>query len=126
MKGRKNEVARKGRQKDERTLKLKKNYIKEHESGLSTKEIAEKYGVSVSTVYAVVNELEQELKIDRFELLTRGSSPHLYHSGCEPVSQVDSDAFRRRGKLVMQEITNAQAEIASYVNDQEEAMKCLK
>lgn len=54
---------------NERTLWMKENFMDLHHEGASIKEIADKYDLSVSTVYRSLQEIAEANKVSRESLL---------------------------------------------------------
>lgn len=65
-----------GRKESERTLQMKKNYIKDWRDGKTPVEIAKKYGLSVNVVYKNLADIAKEAGLIRDELLERPTSKH--------------------------------------------------
>ncbi len=56
---------------NERTKKMMRNYVKLHEMGLSAQEIADKYHLSTTTVYANLGEIAEKAGVTRESLLAK-------------------------------------------------------
>lgn len=61
----------------ERTLLMKQNFMELHHEGLAIKEIADKYDLSVSTVYRCLQEIADENKVTRESLLQIVRGPYI-------------------------------------------------
>ena len=97
---------------DERTLKLKKNYVHHFfADGMAPRAIFRMYGVSYTTGYKVKDELEKELSLPRGSLLERPHSAHIMGArNYEPVRSVDVSVFEKRVKEMEKEMANIKAE----------------
>lgn len=61
---------------NERTKKMMRNFIKDHEAGMSIKDIAAKYHLDVSTVYKKLDEIAAKAGVSRDSLLKVVQAPH--------------------------------------------------
>ena len=65
------------RKEDERTLKMKENFIELHDNGNSIAEIAKIYGLDKTTVYHCLQEIAEKSGRTRESLLVAPHSTHL-------------------------------------------------
>ena len=63
--------------KDERTLKMMKEYVGLFEEGLGPKEIAEKFDLDPWTVYHYLGEIAEEAGVPRESLLKQPQDKHI-------------------------------------------------
>lgn len=82
---------------NERTLQMMENFMELHNAGWTIKQIADKYELSVSTVYARLQEIADENGVTREELLkVVHSEPVCYVRAFEPVQPVDVKALNEQ------------------------------
>ena len=106
---------------DERTLKMKEEYVSLFEAGMTPKEIAKKFELSSWTVYNYLDEIAKEAGVPRESLLVR---PHESPKSREQVSRVfpsaDIVGTRERFTKLGKGINELRDEVASYIKQQEE------
>lgn len=82
---------------DERTLKMKQEFISLHNQGLSIKEIAARFNLSVATIYANLGSIAKKEGCTRESLLVEVHAPHLTHDRqFEPVPEVDVKGYSKK------------------------------
>ena len=77
--------------KNERTFRMKREYVRLHfNEGLTPKEIAERFQLNPSTVYAEIYAISEETGIPRSELLAQPHrKPVSYDRKFQPVAKLD-------------------------------------
>ena len=82
---------------DERTLKMKQEFMSLHNQGLSIKEIAERFNLSVVTIYVNLGSIAKKEGCTRESLLKQAHTPHLtYDRQFEPVPEVDVEQYTEK------------------------------
>ena len=83
--------------KDERTFKMKQQFMSLHNRGLSIKEIASRFNLHVGTIYSNLEDIAMKEGCSRESLLEVVHSTHLtYDRQFEPVPEVDMEAYREK------------------------------
>lgn len=104
---------------DERTLKMKQEYVTLYDQGLSPKEIAKKFNLSSAVIYENLAEIAQASNRDRASLLSRRSSPHSTHNHqFIPVPTVDVELYRAKFAKLKTEAKELSAMIGAYIDSQ--------
>ena len=82
----------------ERTKKMRENFIKERREGKSFTEIAQKYGLHVTTIYMNLQAIADENSVSRESLLYRPSSSHVFTKprGALKKDDVDPNELKNR------------------------------
>ena len=114
------------RKRDEGTLRLIENYKKEFDAGLSPKEIAEKYGVSLSTMYRAVLVVAEKEGVSRESLLKRANSKDGSHTEAKNSTLLDNEDFNARGMAILKEIKEARIEINNFISKHEKIAESFK
>lgn len=100
---------------DERTLRMKQDFMSLHNQGLSIKEIAARFGLSVVTVYANLESIAKKEGCTRENLLMVVHAPHLTHDRqFEPVPEVDVDEYSQK----FSELKNSTRELSKLIGKQ--------
>lgn len=82
---------------NERTLKMKQEFVSRRDEGQSINQIADRFGLSPSTVYKKIDQIAQDSGRTRESLLERVHRPHLTHDRLyEPLQGVDVGEYRRK------------------------------
>ena len=82
---------------NERTLKMKQEYVSLHDQGLSPKEIAKRFNLSQKTIYNCLDDIAKESGRSRASLLERNSSTHLTHDRqFEPVAEINVEEYSKK------------------------------
>lgn len=106
--------------KNERTLKMMKNYIKLHDSGMSPHEIAKKYNLSNWTVYNSLQAIADKAGVTRESLLTHPHSEHQpFERISEPVKPVNVTAFSERFQNALGVMVEFREMVDMAINDAE-------
>lgn len=94
--------------KNERTLKMRENFMADHKNGLSLKDIAKKYGISTPTVYGELQWIADQNGVSRESLLQTPHDEHIgYTRTFEPVEKIDLTEFHQHLSTAMSEIDAA-------------------
>lgn len=94
---------------DERTLKMKEEYVKLFNEGLSPKQIAKIFGLSSWTVYHYLGEIAEEAGVPRDSLLKKGRSLNIDVPLLE--YPPDLEGFRRHHLETMKIVTKVRDEM---------------
>lgn len=97
---------------NKRTLQMMENYISLHEQGLSLKEIAVKYKLSTSLVYASLQEIADKAGVTRNSLLGQPSTqpmPVETDNSFDRHFQAAIDAMNGTRKLIGEAIREAES-----------------
>ena len=117
---------------NERTLRMKQEYISLHEQGLTPGEIAEKFDLDVSTVYKSLGEIASSNGMDRADLLTRPHSEHVrYKNRLKKIEPIDISDFidhidkaiseAKELQLVMKKQVKRQEKVTRRIEEEENA-----
>lgn len=91
----------------ERTLRMKQEYVRLHESGLSAKTIAHMFDLETATVYRHLQEIADAAGVTRASLLEIPRSKHVTHERqFEPVKPVDTTEFHQHAQNVLDELAS--------------------
>lgn len=105
---------------NERTLKMKQEFMSLHEQGLSIKEIAARFNLNPVTVYAHLSAIALENGCTREDLLKEVHSPHLTHDRqFEPVAEVDVANYRRKFSKLQAGAKELSALMSDYIEKEE-------
>ena len=100
---------------NERTLKMKQEYVGLHEQGMSPKEIAVRFNLSLRTIYNSLDEIAKANNCTRESLLERKSSPHLTHDRqFEPVAEIRLEQYSKK----FAELKESARELSSMIGKQ--------
>ena len=106
---------------NERTLKMKREFISLHEKGLSVKDIAEKFNLNPVTVYKYLGEIARENGCTRESLLKQVHQPFLtYDRQFMPVPEVDVGQYRAKFGRLQKEAKELSNMMAEYIESQED------
>ena len=106
--------------KSERTLRMKRNYIRLRALGMGPVEIAKKYDLDVSTIYKSLDEIAEANGVSRESLLERPHSEHVCRERqFAPVEPVDLTEFRGHFDASIQEIDGVKATMKQEIKRQE-------
>ena len=106
---------------DERTLRMKEEYVNLFEAGMAPKQIAKKFGLSSWTVYNYLDEIAEKAGVPRESLLVRPHEPPTSRSYTpKAVPVADVAGFRERLKKTEMELSELRANIVTYAELQEE------
>jgi len=115
----------------ERTLQMKRSFMKLHEKGLGVREIAEQFNLSLYTVYSALGEIAQAAGVTRESLLQRPHGPHLGYErdGYRTFAQVNLDDYEQYTQEVLANFELTISSVNDYIHTQEaiqskEAEKC--
>ena len=107
---------------NERTLKMKQDFMKLHNDGLSIKEIAVKFNLSPTTIYKSLDEIAKKEDCSREDLLKVVHSPHLtYDRQFEEVAEIDVVSYREkfeRIKTYARELSNLMSQDISKIEEE--------
>jgi DNA-binding Lrp family transcriptional regulator len=111
---------------NERTLQMMKAYVELHDQGFSVAEIAKRFNLSETTVYARLEEIAEHAGLTRHELLIsplRGN-----HSSCnfKPIRPVDAIRFQDHHDTVMSELDALKRSAADSIEELEVVHEILK
>lgn len=114
--------------KDERTLKMMVNYIEEFDSGLTPREIAEKYGLSVRTIYNYIGEIAEAAGRSRESLLRHPHDEHIMTGArnYEPVKHIDTTDFNNQLESVMRELSRIKRSFDREIKRTEQSLAQLE
>ena len=105
---------------NERTLKMKQEYVSLYDQGLRPKEIAKKFNLSLRTVYEALDDIAKASGRTRESLLSRGSSPHLTHDRqFEPVQEINVSEYSKKFKELKKTAKELSKMIAEQVEKEE-------
>jgi len=116
-------------EKDERTLKMKQEYIRLHfDEGKSPKEIAEMFQLTPTTVYTVLYEISEETGIPRSALLDQPhEKPVSYDRQFEPVKRVEPkralDFYKKSLAVLDEQLTEVRAVLNELEKEENEGCK---
>lgn len=109
---------------DERTFKMKQGFVSLHDQGMSIKDIAEEFGVGLSSVYQNLGKIAASANRDRESLLDQPHKPHLtYDRQYVPLKKVDVDAYRQKFAVLKANCKELKQLLHEYVEKEEEAMQ---
>lgn len=102
---------------NERTLKMMEAYVDLHEQGHSVAEIAKKFNLTTTTVYAKLGEIAKQNGVTRESLLERPFEAD--HSGRNytPVSQIDPSSFREHHETAIGEVEAMKEAVAQAIEE---------
>ena len=117
---------------NERTLRMKQEYISLHEQGLTPGEIAEKFDLDVSTVYRSLGEIASSNGMERADLLARPHGEHVrYRSRLKKIEPFDISDFidhidkaiseAKELQLVMKKQVKRQEKVTRRIEEEENA-----
>lgn len=89
---------------------LVKNYPKDHKS-LSNKEIADKYGVTIRTVYFLLEEISKNMGVSRESLLDFPHSKHKSRGANPKKESVNAEELSQTFKNIRNNISEVIAKI---------------
>lgn len=100
---------------NERTLKMMENFISLRNKGHSIKEIAEKFNLSVATVYKSLDEISAKSGVSREELLERVFVADHTGRNFTPVKPIDRAKFNESFDLLMEGVDSFSDEITKAI-----------
>lgn len=115
--------------KDESTLKMMENYVDHFfEDGLSPKQIAKRYNLSIRTVYNCLGEIARKNGLERESLLKRPHSEHIMSGvrNYEPVKPVNVDDFRQQVGATIMELDRIRNTLARNIERLERDMEMIE
>ena len=105
---------------NERTLKMKQDFMSLHEAGLGIPEIAKKSNLSVTTVRKYLGEIAIANGVTRESLLEIPHKPHIsYERQFEPVKEVDVTLYRQKFDQLKTAGQELKSLISNYIREQE-------
>ena len=104
------------RKEDERTLKMKENFIELHDNGNSIAEIAKIYGLDKTTVYHCLQEIAEK----------SGSTHLTYERQFEPVAEVDLTSFNENFKSTLKSFDSVCESVNKTIEEQEQLLNDFK
>ena len=109
---------------DERTLQMKREYMKLHDEGYSPREIAKKFGLSDVTVYRYLGEIAEENGVTRESLLEiPHATPAAYERQFAIIKPVDLTDFNQKFKATVDDFDKMREEVAKGINEGEKAQR---
>ena len=101
----------------ERTFKMMEDFIPLHNEGYSVKDIAERYNLSLSSVYKKLGAIAEKAGVSRKELLEKPIVAD--HSGRNftPVKPIDKAKFNETFESLMAGVDSIQSQIGSTIDD---------
>ena len=106
---------------NERTLKMKREFMTLHEQGLTVKDIAEKFNLNPVTVYHHLGDIAEANGCTRESLLKQVHQPCLtYDRQFMPVPEVDVGQYRSKFGKLRKEAKELSNMMAEYVDSQQE------
>ena len=109
---------------NERTLKMKQEFMLLHNKGLSVKEIAEKFNLNVTTVYASLETIAQKEGCTRESLLKRVHAPHLtYDRQFDPVPEVDVKQYTEKFDVLKKSAEELSTLMSKDISELKEAIQ---
>ncbi|MBQ3465078.1 helix-turn-helix domain-containing protein [Candidatus Saccharibacteria bacterium] len=105
------------RKTNERTLRMMENYMELHEQGYSVAEIAKKFNLSETTVYAKLEEIAKKNGVTRESLKERHFEAD--HSGRNftTVKPIDPSAFRTHYEAAINGVNALKEAVAQAIED---------
>ena len=105
---------------DERTLRMKQEYVTLYKQGLTPGEIAEKFDLDVSTVYRSLGEIANSNGMDRADLLKRPHGEHVrYKNRLKKVEPLDPSDFLDHFEKTMSEVNELHSIVKGQIKVQE-------
>lgn len=105
---------------DERTFRMKQEYVDLHEQGLSPAEIAERFKLSKSTVYSSLSEIAKANGVSREELLTQPhAEPVRYKDRLKKIKPLDPSDFLEHFEKTMSEVSELHSILKRQLKTQE-------
>lgn len=112
---------------NERTLRMKQEYVELHKEGLTPGEIAKKFDLDVSTVYKSLGEIASSNGMDRADLLTRPHSEHVrYKNRLKKIEPIDTSGFIDHVNKAISEAKELQLVIKKQVKTQEKVTQRIE
>lgn len=103
--------------KSERTLRMKEAFISLHKQGLTLKQIAHRFDLDSSTVYAHLQEIADAAGVPRESLLQFPHSPHLtYERRFEPAEPIDIEAVHAHFVTISDELNQTLIAISQQIS----------
>ena len=109
---------KKGR-KDERTHQVMEKYMQLHfGDGLAPREIAERYEISLSTLYGVLGEIAKRNGVSRESLLQNPGRGNFGHAGNDfgLVRPIDSTGFKKNLQEVIHQLEEAENRVKATLS----------
>ena len=105
---------------NERTLKMKQEFMSLHNEGLSIKEIAKVFNLNPTTIYTSLADIAKANGVTREDLLKQVHSPHLTHDRqFEPVPEVNVTQYRKKFEKLREGAKELSTLISEYIDAQE-------
>lgn len=110
---------------NERTLRMRNEFMNLHSQGATIAEIAKKFGLSVSVVYKDLNLIAETNGVTRESLLQRVHKEHapFERTPNKPLSEVDPETFNAHCDTAIAKIDDLLAEIRVIIANNEEFLK---
>ena len=107
----------------ERTLKMKQEYKKLHDAGMSVRDIAKKFNLHWRTVYKYLDEIAEQEGVPREDLLfdvEKAKPRSTYDRAFAPVEKIDLTEYRANFDAAKKGINQLGKAIDSYLEKEEE------
>ena len=103
---------------DERTLKMMEYFMKDHDNGLTLKEIAVKYNISYQTVLNRLDETATNNSVSRESLLERVMPSGEDRKAILPVAKLDTSSFEHDLKDAIDGVEDFMIEVGDYIENE--------
>ena len=113
---------------NERTLRMKEEYIRLRKEGMTPPEIAKKFGLSRSTVYRKLPEIAASNNVTHDSLLQNPGCGNFGHGAgrFDPVKPVDTKAFTEEFKKLLSGMDTLLKTVSDTAESQEEIQKLIE
>lgn len=110
---------------NERTLRMRNEFMELHRQGLTIPEIAKKFSLTTTTVYANLEKIATDNGVTRKSLLQR---VHKEHAPFErtpnvPLKELDPETFNLHVDVAIQEIDKLLGEIREIITECEKMLE---